>query len=400
MKKMLSIVSTPIIKFEKIHFHSILDYFIFICFEIFVLMDFFTGLLLSMGLPSIGVPFKLVLMILIFLSIKKENKYLFIFYLIALTSICSLTYFFSNIADLTESISMILKIMMYPFLLLYIEDTYDNLDNGKRLIKRICLLNLYVIFFNQILGILGFGLSTYATGGSFGIKGFFFDGNAMAVVCFCLFVFFYSIDRQPVLALMMVFSSFILGTKTSLLAITLYFFIYSFLTSKRRTKKYILLLFSIVIFLMWHLINNTDLFTFHVEKIKRLYDVFDGHILSVILSGRDVDLATHYKIYKEHFNLTTFLFGDGYLKSEKTIELDFFDTLFSYGSLFCLPVVFAYLYVILRNRKNISVTIFNVLIVVITFTSGHIWYNTSTALFFVINNLYGRLNLNEKNLVT
>lgn len=383
-----TLLKSPIYRIHKVTFSSILDYFIYLCFVGFIFVDFITGVLLSKGLPSIGVPFKLFLMLLIFLSIKREKKFLLLLYFFTLFTLCCLSYFFSRIADFSNSMSMILKIMMYPFILMYLEDSY-RLKSYE--LKRICTINLLVIFFNQLLGIAGLGLQTYGTDGGFGIKGFFYDGNAMAVVCFCLFVFFYSIEKNLIFAFMAFFSSLLIGTKTSVLAIILYFFMVKFYYSSRKTKKIIFVLFISVVFFFYYLIAFTDVFKFQIEKITRLYNLFDGNILSVILSGRNLDLQNHLLIYKENFGLRNLLFGDGFLKGEKIIELDFFDTLFSYGSLFCLSITIAYLYLIHRNRKNRNLLFFNLLIILITFTSGHVWFNTSTALFFVINNVYKKV---------
>lgn len=390
----INILCRPILKLDKVRFHSILDYFIFICFEIFILMDLFTGFLLSRGLPSIGIPFKLFLMFLLFFSIKNENKFLLLLYFITLMTVSSIIYSFSITANLSDSLSMLLKIMMYPFLLEYIEDTYIKLHNGKELIKRICIISFYIIVFNQILGILGIGLSSYGDS-TFGIKGFFYDANAMAVVCFCLFVFFYSIEKNKLFSIIIILCSFLLGTKTSILAIILYFFAYNFSVSKLKTKKYIILFFIVTLFIIWYLIFQTDVFSYHIEKMKWLYELFDGHILSVILSGRDIDLHNTYEIFKENFSIKTLLFGMGF-KNENIIELDFFDCFFSFGILYTLPIVLCYLYVIMKNRKVVSVTLFNLLMILIVFTSGHVWFNTSTSLFFIINNIYGRFVLNEK----
>lgn len=389
-----NILCRPILKLYKIRFHSILDYFIFICFEVFILMDFFTGLLLSRGLPSIGVPFKLFLMFLIFFSIKKENKFLLLVYFISLMTLNAVLYCFSKTANLSDSLSMLLKIMMYPFLLEYIEDTYQRIDNGKIFIKRICIISCYIIIFNQFLGIIGLGLPSYSDS-TFGIKGFFYDANAMAVVCFCLFVFFYTIEIKRVLAILILLCSFLLGTKTAILAIILYLFSYNFIISKLKTKKYIILLFLITILIIWYLIFQTDIFSYHIQKMKRLYELFDGHILSVILSGRDIDLHNTYEDFKDNFSIITLLFGTGF-KNENIIELDFFDCFFSFGLLYTIPIVLTYLYVIIRNRKIVEVTIFNLLMILIVFTSGHVWFNTSTSLFFVINNIYGRFISYEK----
>lgn len=380
-------------------FNSILDLLIYYMLLIFSLVDCVTGLFLQSGLPSIGVPYKLLLMLLMTLSIKSFNKITLFIYFLILFSFCGLIYLFLPYTDLSTSLSMILKIMMYPCILLYFYDTYKKNPQGAELIERICFYNFITIVVNQILGILGYGFSTYNDGG-FGIKGFYYDGNAMAVVCFCLFVFYFSIKKNSIFALILAICSVILGTKTSILAIFLYFFAVKFKRANLKIKVTLCILLGVTFFVLFYFINFTDMFSYHVAKIKRMYELFDGNILAVILSGRNIDLANHTQFYKEHFSISQLLFGYGYRKYVKIIELDFFDTLYSYGLLFCTLILIMYIYPIFYNRKYKEVVIFNILVLLITFASGHVWYNTSTALFLVINNFYYSIRKeNEKNIL-
>lgn len=56
--------------------------------------------------------------------------------------------------------------------------------------------------------------------------------------------------------------------------------------------------------------------------MKRLYQLFGGNIVSVMLSGRDIDLINSDEFFKDNLNLITLLFGTGF-KNENIIELDF-----------------------------------------------------------------------------
>lgn len=395
---MYSILNRPLyIVPQKVVFPTIIDLIIYYLLVIFSLIDCFTGLFLQLGLPSIGVPYKLFLMMLMFFSMKSEKKFTLILYFLTLFFLCALVYLFQTYTDFSTSLSMILKIMMYPFVYFYLNDTYTKIDNGLYYLDQICFWNFITIFINQILGVAGFGFSTYNDGG-FGIKGFYFDGNAMAVVCFCLFVFYFSIKKNNFIAFLLFFCSVLLGTKTSILAIFLFFFIISFKRAKLKTKTRLILLFVIIIGVFVYLILFTNMFSYHIEKIKRMYKLFNGRIIDVILSGRSIDLQNHTKFYSDHFSLKQVLFGYGYRLNSKIIELDFFDTLYSYGLLYCSLILLLYIYPIYINRKNKEIVIFDLLIFLITFSSGHVWYNTSTALFLVINNIYYGV-ANEKNLL-
>lgn len=94
------------------------------------------------------------------------------------------------------------------------------------------------------------------------------------------------------------------------------------------------------------------------------------------------------------------LFGYGYLNFMKIIELDAFDTLFCYGVLFFIPTFLFYSHCLFINRRNLKIVMFNVVYFLISITSGHVWYNSQAALFFVIINLIflnGGGELIEKN---
>ena len=169
--------------------------------------------------------------------------------------------------------------------------------------------------------------------------------------------------------------------------------------TKKKYKVAIVILFLVVILIFCYLVFFTDTFSYHVEKFKRMYALFDGKIIDVLLSGRSVDLKNHLLFYKKNFSITQLLFGYGYRNNTKIIELDFFDTLLSYGIFTFLPIWGLYIYIWLRNRKNKFICFFNFMYFMFAITVGHVWYNTSAALFFVIINLYYGEYTNEKNLL-
>ncbi|MGP1411752.1 MAG: hypothetical protein ACTTKD_07945 [Peptoanaerobacter stomatis] len=388
-------LNKPILQKKHISFTNTLDYTIYLFLLFFIFIDWITGIALQSGFLSIGVPYKIFLMMLIFLGIKSEKKIVLLLYFVAAFFLSSFAYFFQISIDTSSAQATLLKTMMLPFLSIYLEDTYKSIPQGKYILKQLCTINAIIIIFNQMLGILGYGNSTYGGTGGTGIKGFFYDGNAITVVCFCLFVFFYSFEKNRPLSLLLFFSAFLLGTKTSVLAIALYFFTINYLSVTRKRKILILLVFLCFIFLIFYLINYTKIFAYHIATMQRLHKAFDGHILSMLLSGRNEALKTQYIYYKEHFSITNFFWGTGGSFNNELIELDFFDTFFSYGLIFCIPITLNYLYYTIHNRTNKKLLIFNIMIILITFTSGHVWYNTATALFYVINNIYNKVEKNE-----
>lgn len=384
-------------KQDKIFFSTIIDYIIFIMFLLYSLVDCLTGMSKVIGIPSIGVPYKLLLIFFMIISCK-SNKIIVYSYFFSIIFLSAFFYFFRPTSSLMESLSMMLRIIMCPFLYVYIKDTYFKLSNYKNYFNVIFSVNFFTVVVNQFFGILGFGGSTYSDGG-FGIKGFFYDGNALAVVCFSFFVFYLSMNVYKKRSLVIFICACLLATKTAILSIVLYFFYHILNKTKRRFKVAIFILFLIIVSVFVYLIFYTDTFSYHVDKFKRMYELFDGNLIDVLLSGRSRDLQQHFSYYSDNFSISQLLFGYGYRSNVKIIELDFFDTLFSYGLFTFLPTFLFYIFLWYKNRKRKNISFYNFLFFLFSITVGHVWYNTSAALFFVIINLYYGDNKNEKSLL-
>ena len=95
----------------------------------------------------------------------------------------------------------------------------------------------------------------------------------------------------------------------------------------------------------------------------------------------------NFSFYIEKFNLIQFLFGYGYLNFTKIIELDPFDTFLSYGLLFYIAIQLFYIYCVYLNRRNSQIIVFNLIYLMLSVTSGHLWFNPQVALYFSIANL-------------
>jgi hypothetical protein len=233
---------------------------------------------------------------------------------------------------------------------------------------------------------MGFGTTTYKTQG-LGINGFLFDGNANAVMVFCIYVYYFITKKgEKKISIFFIFLGILIGTKVSIISNILYMLVIN-ITLQKRIKKIIYLIFMpLLIFLLIYICYINHIFDYHLQRISFLYNRFGDSILKALLSGRSDDLTNHFKYYKENFSLVEMLFGYGFLSNMKIIELDLFDTLFSYGLLISLPILFFYGYTAYINRKNKKLLLFNILYFFISITAGHVWYNTSSALFFGIIN--------------
>lgn len=350
--------------------------------------DCISGFLNIYGLPSLSVPYKIFLIFLMSINVKSYSAFLFFAYNFSLSFICFFHYFLYPYADFYNSVAMLLRIVMAPLLFFYLMGTYNAYAH-----KLLCVMkfNLFVIVINLLVGLLGFGSKTYSSEYAFGVKGFIIDGNSLAVAIFVMYVFFihqYSRSRI-IISFFFLFLGILVATKVSIFSIFLFGFYYFFKKAKKNKIIILFLLISLCCLFIYFILNSS-LFSFQIWRIKNLMKLYSGNYLSVILSGRDIKLTQHIDFFVNNFSLKNFFLGYGFLNEIDIIELDIFDTFFSYGVLFFLTILLFYFYCFRLNRHNKTIVFFNVFYFAICVTSGHIWFNTISALFFSIVNLYFR----------
>lgn len=364
-----------------------LDFIIYILLLFYMLVDCVTGLLGMYGIAGISQPYKMLLMFLMVLALKSYVDVIVYFYFFGIVAVSLVMYFFNSYTNFSNSLAMQLRIIMSPILFVFLKKQYEK-DPKK--ILNIIKANTIVLIGNLILGLLGFGDSTYKQGdATSGIKGFFYDGNALAAILFVTYVLWLNLRPKSRYKISIVFLFFgiLVGTKVSVLSILLYFCAYSFFSVPYRKRFFAIIVLSLLIGLLIYILFQTSFFQYQIARIKWLLTLFKGNYISVILSGRNLDLMEHYKFYQTNFSIRELLFGFGFLNFTKIIELDFFDTFFSYGLLFFFGIFSFYFYCFFVNRKDSKITCFNLLFFCLCVTSGHIWFNSQAALFFSIVNI-------------
>lgn len=364
-----------------------IDFIIYFLLLFYMLVDCITGLFGMYGIPGISQPYKMLLMFLMVLSLKSYIGAVIYFYFFGIVSVSLVMYFFNSYTNFSNSLAMQLRIIMAPILFIFLKTLYKK---DPRKVFNIIKANTIVLIGNLILGLLGFGDSTYKQGeATSGIKGFFYDGNALAAILFVTYVLWINLrpSSKYKISIVFLFFGLLVGTKVSVLSIVLYFCAYSFFSVHYRKRFFTIFVLSLSISLLIYILFQTSFFQYQIERIKWLLTLFKGNYLSVILSGRNLDLIKHYKFYQTNFSIRELLFGFGFLNFTKIIELDFFDTFFSYGLLFFCGIFSFYLYCFLINRKNSKIMCFNLLFFCLCVTSGHIWFNSQAALFFSIVNI-------------
>lgn len=363
-----------------------LDLFIYMLLLCYMLVDCMTGFLRIKGLPGVSQPYKMLLMLLMILSLKSYIGTVIYCFFFGIISINLIFYFFYSYTSFSDSLAMLLRIVMAPILFIYLKK--QNEKEPKRFLN-IIKFNTSVLFINLLLGLLGFGGSTYENESALGIKGFFYDGNALAATLFAIYVLWINLapKNKVMISIVFLFFGFLIGTKVSVFSVLLYFILWCFLDVSKGKRFFALFILTLSISVLVYVLLQTPIFQYQIDRIKWLLKLFKGNYISVFLSGRNLDLNAHYEFYKKNFSIREFLFGFGFLNFRKIIELDFFDTFFSYGLIFFLGIFVFYCYCLYINRKNKKITIFNLLYFCLSITSGHIWFNSQVALFFSLANI-------------
>jgi hypothetical protein len=114
-----------------------------------------------------------------------------------------------------------------------------------------------------------------------------------------------------------------------------------------------------------------------------------NNIIDGLLSGRITQVKKWYTVWASDINILTILFGIGYSLRHGPMEIDFFFTFYFYG-IVLLAILFSFhLYLIFMSYKksNFRLMYFNILYLMISFTSGYIFQNVMAGVFFTYINV-------------
>jgi hypothetical protein len=251
-----------------------------------------------------------------------------------------------------------------------------------------------VFIINIIVGLMGYGYYTYQYA-KIGIKGFFYAGNEVAVLFYCLYYYFLTITgvKKIILVYGMAFAvSLLIATKTGFLAFLLISCVDFYMRSSKKGKFYIKLLLPAILIILAmagiRFFPQTKFYQYVEYHINASLSRGET-IFSALLSGRLSFLKNNFHVWKTTLTPRTFFLGMG-MAIPKTIEIDFFDTLFYFGFLFLLLTMSYYLYLVALSirKKKYELTFFNLIYLLISFTAGHVWHSVMAGMFFAYINAY------------
>lgn len=338
---------------------------------------------------SLSVPFKMVLFALMLSIICRNIRRIEITLCFIIVSFVCLIHILDVSSNQNTAINNLFKLFYCPVMYIYFDNFMKNqYDKWEYKIE---LRNEVFFYINLILGLLGFGYNTYEASGV-GIKGFFYAGNELGIVVFCLFVFnFMKMNKELSMVVFFSIISFLLGTKTPLFAIWIFYLLISAIGKNKKKVFGILGIIIVAIFIYMNrgTFMNMDTIQYHLNNIEWHQNQNDT-LINSLLSGRIDYLKNLIVNQKTKFNAMNLFFGYG--TPTKSSEMDPFDVLYTYGIIILLFQIVFYASVAWKNRNDSRLLCFNIVYFLLAIFSGHVWFNTTSILIFCIIN---SLSFNE-----
>ena len=394
--------------------------FLFLCLFTSV-FDTINGFFLqSLGFnANVSLLFKVLIITLCLLGLLNYSLKLFIFSVCLLLYGAILSYYHliassSGITGFLFDYTHYLKIFTWLILFLYLYKIpwEAHQIDLKKYVTKLMVIYFIVILFNVLIGLLGYGFSTYSSG--FGYQGYFSAGNEVAgalVICYAVLSFNAFIQKKYfnyLIIFLLGFScAFLLGMKTAILGIVL-LTVFLFTTNYRGNKPFVIkFVFSFILFsFLLLLFVEIDL-----ERLLYFYDRFNfflekSGLVSAVFSGREkyveIILQGHYfssSIYELIFGLGRI----GLPSISNTMEIDPLDILVWFGSsvfflwVLSISVIFLLMFFNFLKTKQLYFVFVWLLILFISSIAGHFFVSgmTSTLLPFLI--IYSIRNIKSQN---
>lgn len=316
-----------------------------------------------------------------------------------------------QLAGMIEDYLFITKLLL-PFLIIY---TFRCLRQHqilkKGFLETIFYWFMVIVPFTLIVPkILNIGYDSYKLGGGF--KGFYYANNEINIFLICTSIFAIDHFVQSILNHKMDFkfacftvlnftALFMIGSKTSLLAIVLILLIY--LWKLRKRKK--LLLGFIFVLLLGSLLLGVVFRKQIVEMIERLLYYFNrfaspdsqegGSIFDFLFSLRNQRFYPSFalNILENPLGVFHFLFGVGHFSQvdlsvlETLMEMDFFDTFLWYGVIVSFAVLILYFTFFYRSFQKKGRFLYQLMFLFcyfFAFLAGHVWYSALAGGIFAL----------------
>ncbi|WP_088811041.1 MULTISPECIES: O-antigen ligase family protein [Listeria] len=383
------------------------------------IIDMINGFFLASGTSTpIGMVYRfgyfafLVLMIIVEKLPKTYYTYLTIFFILGnLLMFCLQGIFLKNSpAWIFADFSVYIKYFLWVLIPYYV---YQR----REIFKTINFENIFLALGSLLTAellipyVLGVGRQTYSTAGA-GYKGFFFEQNSISfaliiTLTITTHVLIKELQKRwgkKVFFLLLLFagnvvSLFLLATKTVVVyaVLTVAYLLIRVVFKKhyhsnvQRAFVWLTAMFAVIWIFFRGIQSATELVAGSVTRMQYFYRVYDGDLLRLLFSSRNVFLEGAAKLFFNDPNFAFTLFGgQGFqYRFEKfgrlgVVEMDFFDLFFGMGLIGTALFIFMMLYFIFRafKRKMKSIYTFALVITLVyIFFVGHVLFSAMSATF-------------------
>lgn len=404
----------------------------FYLFSIFPLIDLLNGYLLSINnkLP-VGTGYRLVILIYGVLIVFKNriithkdlSILLFINFVVFSTLTLVQAMFFNR--SLSQIISDYTGLSKYFLWLVTALIFSEYLSSEGKLEKLTVKINLFFCLGMIIPYLLGIGNFTYANS-SAGYKSFFFATNDLtyAFIILSSILSFYLIDQfNRSKSLYFVFLIFlyslnlvcmlIIGTKSGIVyggvnLIIVFFYLIFVKANVSYTFKFYLIQVLIILAVFFLVIGKNiveSMLDGIFDRIAYFYKVYEGNWIKILSSSRSIyleDAWHNFLFYPKNYLILLFGFGAAnrwalFGRQGGNIEMDFFDTAFSYGFVGSIVLIISFLYILKKYKTESGnkryLYLFFVSLIYAFFT-GHVFYSAMSAMIFgtVIGGMFIKRN--------
>ncbi|EOA6374016.1 TPA: O-antigen ligase family protein [Enterococcus faecalis] len=404
----------------------------FYLFSIFPLIDLLNGYLLSINnkLP-VGTGYRILILfygvLILFknkvIAHKDLSLLLFVNFVVFSTLTLVQAMFFNR--SLSQIMSDFTGLSKYFLWLVTALIFSEYLSSEGKLEKLTVKINLFFCLGMIIPYLLGIGNFTYANS-SAGYKSFFFATNDLtyAFIILSSILSFYIIDQfNRSKSLYFVFLIFlyslnlicmlIIGTKSGIVyggvnLIVVFFYLIFVKTNVSYTFKFYLIQVLIILAVFFLVIGKNiveSMLDGIVDRISYFYKVYEGNWIKILSSSRSIyleDAWHNFLFYPKNYLILLFGFGAAnrwtlFGRQGGNIEMDFFDTAFSYGFVGSIVLIVSFIYILKKhktesgNKRYLYLFFISLLY---AFFTGHVFYSAMSAMIFgtVIGGMFIKRN--------
>lgn len=373
---------------------------IILLFSILPVIDSLNGILITRGLPSIAILYKILVLGMLFLftlrrgAIEKSlmiGGLLSIIYVIASIAL-NITCFSGTLTEAEYPVKLIFNILTLVLILNCVKVGYLSGEG----IYTILNLNTWLMIAVLLIP-YAFGMGNTIYTGGVGYKGFFYSNNELSAALIILFYFsLYRLARQltveRIVQLLAILVCVLLLSTKSGMAACLFgcaLFVAEYLL--RRDTKYKLLLVACIavglLVMKDFILNQVRGF---MQRQTYLYDLYGGSMLDTLVSGRTFFLENAWASLKDGpASVARFFLGNGFC-SDILVEMDFIDLFFYLGAIgvsaLCILFVYFFFAGIRNFKKDCTWTLaFGYMMIMgFSFLAGHTLFMATSGCYFVL----------------